>query len=406
MNGRRNDMEQSFIKAKPIVDTLINHGYEAYFVGGSVRDHMLNRPIHDIDIATSATPDIVQSLFKSVIPVGIEHGTVIVVHEGQAYEVTTFRKESKYSDFRRPNEVTFISSLQEDLKRRDFTMNAIAVANNLEIIDPFNGKQDIHNQLIRTVGSPYERFQEDPLRMLRAIRFVAQLNFSIEKETLRAIDEMKPYLAHLSVERIAQEFEKLLLGQASGKALALIAANNVHSFLPCLKGCQAQIEKIAKLPLTYFKKPRECWTLLLFYIQSEPKEFLKAWKRPKRTIKHVETLLHALKQEKSKQWEPYLFYSLGRELSLSYITIYTVINEQSLKDNLEKFKKIYAKLPIKQRKELAVNGNDLVAFTNKKRGPWIKEVLNKIEQSIISGKLHNDKNEIREWVTHWHSQFE
>lgn len=403
MNGWKN-MNQSFIKAKPILNTLTEHGYEAYFVGGAVRDYLLNRPIHDIDIATSATPNIVQALFKNVIPVGIEHGTVIVVHDGVAYEVTTFRKESEYHDFRRPNEVTFISSLQEDLKRRDFTMNAIAVSNNLEIIDPFNGKLDIHNQLIRTVGSPYDRFQEDPLRILRAIRFAAQLNFSVEKETLHAIDEMKSYLEYLSVERIAQEFEKLCLGQASGKALKLIATYNIHCFLPCLKGYRAEIETIAKLSLTRLKEPHECWTLLLFYINHDPKTFLKAWKRPKRMIKKVETLLYSLKREKSKQWDAYLFYSLGWELSLSYITIHTVIHKQSLEVNLRNFHKIYAELPIKQRKDLAINGNDLIDFTNRKRGPWIEEVLTLIEQSIIAGTLRNDKNELREWVSHWHNQ--
>lgn len=399
-------METPFLQAKPILDRLHEHGYEAYFVGGAVRDYILKQPIHDIDIATSATPDAVQAIFSHVIPVGIKHGTVVVVHEGQAYEVTTFRKESDYEDFRRPNEVEFISNLHEDLKRRDFTMNAIAMSRDLEIIDPFDGTKDIHNKLIRTVGSPYERFQEDPLRILRAVRFVAKLDFSIEKETLKAMDEMKTYIAHLSVERITQEFEKLLLGKASQKALKLIADYDIHLYLPGLKNHKAEIETIAKLPLSSVKEPREGWALLLYYVKEKPKPFLKAWKQSNRLIKDVETLLHALNNYQQKPWDPVLFYKLGWDLSLSYIRIFSIMNEQPAEENIEKLKAIYEKLPIKNRNELAVNGNDLIAMTNKNRGPWIKKLLSDIETSIINGKLANDKNEIRKWVLRWHEQSE
>lgn len=117
-------------------------------------------------------------------------------------------------------------------------------------------------------------------------------------------------------------------------------------------------------------------------------------------------MLHALRQEEDLQWKPYFFYSLGRELSLSYVRIYTVIHQQSLKNKLDKFQKVYAKLPIKKRKELAVNGNDLIAFTNRKPGPWVREILNEIEQEIIAGTLENTKTEIRKWVTHWYGPYE
>lgn len=399
-------MEAPFLKAKPILDRLHEHGYEAYFVGGSVRDYILKQPIHDIDIATSAPPDAVQTIFKHVIPVGIKHGTVVVVHEGQAYEVTTFRKESDYEDYRRPNEVEFISNLHEDLKRRDFTMNAIAMSRDLEIIDPFDGTKDIHNKLIRTVGSPYERFQEDPLRILRAVRFVAKLDFSIEKETLKAMDEMKKYIAHLSVERITQEFEKLLLGKANQKALKLIADYDIHLYLPGLKNSKAEIEKIAQLPLSFVKEPREGWALLLYFLNEQPKPFLKEWKQSNKLIKDVETLLNALNNYKKEPWNPFLFYKLGWELSLSYARIVSMMNEQPVDKNIEKLKAIYEKLPIKNRNELAVNGNDVIAMANKKRGPWINQLLTGIEKAIINGKLANDKNEIRKWVLRWHKRSE
>lgn len=398
---------KKFLKAKPIIETLVKNGHEAYFVGGAVRDYLLNRPIHDVDIATSAEPQIVQSLFKNVIPVGIEHGTVMIVCKDEAYEVTTFRKESDYSDFRRPNEVTFISNLHEDLKRRDFTMNAIAMTKHFEIIDPFNGRQDIRDKRIRTVGSPVERFKEDPLRILRAVRFVAQLNFSIERKTLQAIDEMKAYLAHLSIERMAQEFEKLMLSPNGAKALSLIADHSLHLFLPGLKNCQLEIKIIAKHPIRHLKEAREAWALLLYFIDEEPRTFLKMWKRSNQIMKQVEALLHALNRKTSNDpWDPYLFYTLGEELGRSYAILYSIIHRQPVQENMEKFNAIYSQLPIKCRKDLAVDGNDLIAAANKKPGPWIKEALTHVEQLIISGKLNNDKQKIRKWVKHWHNQSE
>lgn len=165
-------MEQVFIKALPVLNTLIEAGHQAYFVGGAVRDSYMKRAIGDVDIATDAAPNEVERLFKRTVDVGKEHGTIIVLWEDETYEVTTFRTESDYQDYRRPSEVHFITSLEEDLKRRDFTINAMAMKTDGELIDYFGGRQDIDHQLIRTVGKPEDRFQEDALRMLRAIRFM------------------------------------------------------------------------------------------------------------------------------------------------------------------------------------------------------------------------------------------
>ncbi len=393
-----------FLKAKPILQTLINAGHDAYFVGGAVRDFLLQRAIHDIDIATSAKPEEIQALFASVIPVGIEHGTVIVVQDGESYEITTFRKESNYTDFRRPSDVTFISSLHEDLKRRDFTMNAIAMTTNLQLIDPFAGQQDIHNMVIRTVGSPAERFQEDPLRILRAIRFVSDLNFSIERKTLRAIDTFKPFLAHLSVERISQEFVKLMLGQANREALTLIANYKINNHLPCLEDTHKEIEQMATLPLSTIEEPREGWSVLLFLLNQNPRTFLKAWKQPNQLIHQVETLLRVL-HDKPHNWEPIKFYRLGWTLSLSFARIYSGIYGGSLAKNISRATEIYNALPIKNRKELTINGNDLISLCNKRPGPWLKEVLQLIEKAVVAGNLKNDENELREWVKEWDSQF-
>lgn len=398
-------MEKVFEAAKPILEKLLEHGHEAYFVGGAVRDSLLGRPIHDVDIATSAKPGEVQMLFKSVIPVGIEHGTVIVVLNGVPYEVTTFRRESEYKDFRRPSQVAFISNLYEDLKRRDFTMNAMAFDYDGKLIDPFNGQKDIENKFIRTVGSPYERFQEDPLRMLRAVRFLSQLNFSLEKETYHTIKKMNAHITHLSVERIAQEFEKLMLGQANNDALQHLVDLGLYLYLPCLEENRKVIEQLSLLNLSILSKAIEAWALLLYYMETEPRKVLKAWKCSNEIMRQVEQLLTELKKDRDKQLDPFQFYQLGHSLSLSYVRLYTIIFGGDLKEHVNTFEKTYEQLPIKERKELAVNGKDFLAMIDKKPGPWLADLLSEIEKAVIYKKVQNDKNTLREWGKNWCNQF-
>ena len=194
-------MTDPFQTAIPVIKKLEDAGYEAYFVGGSVRDFLLKRMINDVDIATSATPDEVKKIFPKTVDIGIEHGTVLVLVNNGAYEITTFRTESEYEDYRRPKEVTFIRNLKDDLQRRDFTMNAIAMDKNRKLIDPFNGHLAIQNKIIQTVGSPSDRFQEDALRMMRAVRFVSQLSFQIEAGTVTALASLVHLLDKIAVER-------------------------------------------------------------------------------------------------------------------------------------------------------------------------------------------------------------
>ncbi len=198
-------------KARQIVDCLIEHGFEAYIVGGCVRDFVLGKEPKDWDITTSATPYQVKSLFPRTIDTGIEHGTVTVMCGKEGYEVTTYRIDGKYEDHRRPTEVTFTASLTEDLKRRDFTINAMAYNDKEGIIDQFNGIEDLKNGVIRCVGNPGERFDEDALRILRAVRFSAQLGFAIEDNTRKAIILQSFFLKDISAERIQVELTKLLV---------------------------------------------------------------------------------------------------------------------------------------------------------------------------------------------------
>lgn len=193
-----------------ILNTLMENGYEAYIVGGCVRDSILGKTPQDWDITTSATPEQTKALFRRTIDTGIEHGTVTVMMDKVGYEVTTYRVDGKYEDHRRPKEVTFTASLSEDLKRRDFTINAMAYNDKEGIVDEFDGMGDLRRGVIRCVGKPQERFDEDALRILRAVRFAAQLDFEIAEDTRQAIREKVEFLRDISAERIQVELTKLI----------------------------------------------------------------------------------------------------------------------------------------------------------------------------------------------------
>ena len=203
-------------KVNMIISTLQTHGYEAYAVGGCVRDSILGRIPDDWDITTSATPLETKQLFKRTFDTGIEHGTITVLIDKEAFEVTTYRVDGKYEDSRHPSEVTFTRSLREDLLRRDFTINAMAYNDAEGLVDIFGGIEDLQNKTIRCVGNARERFGEDALRILRAVRFAAQLGFEIEEETREGIIELAPTLANISAERIQVELIKMLVSPNPG----------------------------------------------------------------------------------------------------------------------------------------------------------------------------------------------
>ena len=207
--------------AECALDSLKSAGYEAYIVGGSVRNMYLAIDAHDYDITTSATPDETKAVFYKypVIETGIRHGTVTVVINGENIEITTYRCESGYSDSRHPDKVEFTRSLEEDLSRRDFTVNALAYDGDDTVVDLFGGVDDIKKRLIRAIGDPYERFNEDALRILRAARFSSVLGFEIEENTFLAMVKCKHLLAKISKERIAEEINKLLCGEYARDAI-------------------------------------------------------------------------------------------------------------------------------------------------------------------------------------------
>ena len=194
-----------------IISTLEHNGFEAWLIGGCVRDFCMGIKPKDYDICTSARPEQIAPLFDKTINTGIEHGTVTVVINSYSVEVTTFRIDSDYTDHRRPDFVIYSGSLTKDLKRRDFSINAMAYHPSRGIMDPYNGRKDIADRIIRTVGDPAERFKEDALRMLRAIRFISRFNFELEHETKNAIQLLANTIQFVSAERILSEINEILL---------------------------------------------------------------------------------------------------------------------------------------------------------------------------------------------------
>lgn len=399
-------MKEEFKEAMPILKALSAHGYKAYFVGGSVRDLLLKRPIGDIDIATSAKPHEVQQIFDKVIPVGIEHGTVMVRHNHESYEVTTFRVDGEYNDFRHPDEVKFVSSIEEDLARRDFTMNAIAMDDEGNLVDPFNGQHAISNAIIETVRCAGERFQEDPLRMMRALRFSSQLGFQVSEKTYEAIVQNKKLLENIAVERIAVEFEKLFQGNDAKKAWHLLINSQMYCHLPVLSRHEDILIKCKELewmPLTDLSE-----AISIFYVikpDVEVEEWVKAWKLSNKVKTKCLRLIkcYHLYKEQEMKW---MVYWLGEENLTPFYRVVKILERHS-ELNLETLEDMHTKLPIHSRKELDLTGDDIKdLFPNLKPGPWIQSFIQNVEYQVVLGNLENKKDVIRKRVQTWNPPVE
>ena len=259
-----------------ILKRLAAEGHDSYLVGGCVRDAVMNRPIHDWDLATSATPVDVARLFPKTVLTGEKFGTVTIVLPECPVEVTTFRTDGEYIDGRRPEDVEFVSNITEDLSRRDFTINAMAESVEGELIDPFGGTEDINKKIIRCVGGPNTRFSEDALRMFRALRFSAALDFTIENETLQAIYAGAGLAGKISAERIRIELEKTLMSPKPEIAGEMIKVGLLEKYFAISGKRPDGLEKIANLP----KEPTIRWCAFCAVLQNT------------KYIKSAEELLH------------------------------------------------------------------------------------------------------------------
>ena len=386
-------MKSRWPEAYKVIVKLENAGFEAYVVGGAVRDFIRNVDANDVDVTTNATPNEVKQLFPHTIDVGIEHGTVLVVLN-ETIEVTTFRSETSYSDYRRPDAVTFVRSLHEDLQRRDFTMNAMALSKSDELIDYFGGREDIENNIIKAVGDPAQRFAEDALRMLRAIRFSAQLNYSLEQETMEAIQSLHHLVAHVSMERVKVELEKIWISNFVGNGMHLFVSSNLADNFPgewetyrnCWKGFSS------------FGNTANGWAFFaIMQAPTEVESILSYYKCSNAEKAHVKQVLGALKQLEKGCWSLYNFFQFTEEVLVAVASYARQLLNIEVIYTEEIIQQIKATLPISSTKEIVVNGNDLMEWAKKKRGPWIRDAMEKITVMIVNGKLVNDRTEIMEW---------
>ncbi|MCX8721117.1 MULTISPECIES: CCA tRNA nucleotidyltransferase [unclassified Lactobacillus] len=387
-----NDLPQIFVAAFPVLEKLEEAGFEAYFVGGSIRDLLLKRHIHDIDIASSAYPEEVKRLFPKTIDTGIKHGTVTVLYNGSSYEITTFRTESGYQDFRRPDHVTFVRSLKEDLKRRDFTINALAMNTKGEIVDLFNGLDDLHHHLIKAVGDPLERFHEDALRMMRAVRFMSQLQFDLEGQTEEAIRQLHYLLPKISIERIRDEFVKMGTGPNSRKAFAVFLDTKLSEGAPDFAGKK---DLLAIYPSLKFDPILESslWAVIIILLKianNEIGQFMRDWKNSNAMTSKVEKIVDLFDLLSERAPTDYELFEAGKETLLNTIDVAQIlgqpINSEALVDR-------YMALPIKSSSELVIDGRFLIA-AGVNPGPKLGELLTDIKKKVIAGELENSREAI------------
>ncbi|EJE98469.1 CCA tRNA nucleotidyltransferase [Liquorilactobacillus mali] len=379
-----------FQKARIILEKIHNAGFEAYFVGGSVRDTLLGLPLHDVDIATSAYPAEIKQIFRKTVDTGIEHGTVTVLDHGDDYEVTTFRTESTYQDYRRPDSVQFVRSLKDDLKRRDLTINALALSLNGEIIDLFGGLEDLKKGLIKAVGNPNERYHEDALRMMRTVRFASQLDFEIETTTLEAVTNNAHLLEKIAVERINVEWIKLLLGKNPKKGIVGFLDTKLFVYCPLFNTMEQVLKTMLSLEQLHFSDDVAAWTLFCYLALNDHKQIrklLKAWKCSNELIANVQSCFSALELLKTNQFNAWNLYTLGLP---AFETANLVANMLGFARDIAAIQSNYESLPIKNKKELAVNGGNLIKDLQFTPGPLLGKVLAEIEKQVVCGKLKNE----------------
>lgn len=421
-------------EVEEIIEHLNNAGYEAYVVGGCVRDSIMEKAPHDWDICTSATPEVVKSLFSHTTDYGMKHGTITVFADKEGYEITTFRAETDYSDHRHPDTVEFVTDLNSDLSRRDFTINALAYNNESQLIDMFNGLDDIRNQIIRCVGNADERFKEDALRILRALRFAATLGFDIEDKTSEAIHYNVHLLKYIAEERKRDELMKLLGGNYITKILleySDVIAEVIPEIQPCVGFNQnnryhcydvyehmvhavengiTPIEKFALL-IHDIGKPH-CYTedekgghfyghpAISEEMAKDVVSHLKFDNDSKKTILEL-VKYHDIEIPITKKSVLKLLNRLGEERALQLMDVkladilaHAPGTQDALIEKWKIFNRLLGEVLVEEdcfsRKKLAVNGNDIKALCVAE-GPEIGQIIQTLMDEITSEQIANEK---------------
>ena len=378
---------KALMAALHVITQLEQAGYEAVFVGGAVRDELLGRAFHDIDVATSALPEDVKRVFQKTIDVGIEHGTVLVLVDGEGIEVTTYRTETTYSDGRRPDDVLFVRELREDLQRRDFTMNALAKRANGDIIDYYNGQADLQQHVIRAVGEPAARFEEDALRMLRAIRFAAQLGFTIEPVTFNAIQQHAQKLTAISIERVQAEFDKMFVAPHVATGIHYLVESTLAAHLE--GHFEAEQWRHVICDTTDI-----AWAYFAICSNMDATAIGKAYRlsnKQKHFIRDVQYLVAA------PCWDVMDYFRYDIAVLQAANDVKKWRNVPAL--TAEAIVQAKQALPIQQKEELVVNGQHFMMWRDATRGPWLKEALAQLLEAVVRGDVPNDIEHIKEWYS-------
>lgn len=355
-------------KALEVLKIFESHGYEAYIVGGYVRDTLIGKKTLDIDICTSATPKEIIKIFDQVQVSDFSYGSVVILYKNIKFDVTTFRKDIKYEDNRKPIKIKYITNLKDDLLRRDFTINTLCINSKGEIIDLLNAKIDLENKLIKTVSNPKNKIKQDSLRILRAIRFATILDFDIEDKTKKAITKYGHLLRKLSVNRKKEELTKIFScpNKEKGRRLLLELKLDKH------------------LGLNNLDKITLCDDIIGIWSQLEITEDYPFTKLEKENISKIKELLNY------SEIDEYTLYQYGLYIS-------TVVYDIKNKDKLILNEK-YRNLPIYNSQEIDISPLEIATILDKKPGSYLKEIIKDIEKQIVYGNIENKKEIITKYI--------
>lgn len=354
-------------KAIEILNIFYEHGYDAYIVGGYPRDNLLGIDTNDIDICTNAKPIDIINIFNMDSVNDVRYGAIKVIYKNSLFDIATFRKDIKYENNRKPIKIKYISYLKNDLIRRDFTINTMCIDRNGNLIDYLNGKKDLEDKIIKTVGNPKYKIKEDSLRILRAIRFATILNFDIDKVTLDYIKKYAYLVENLSSMRKKEELNKIFLSKNKERGRKLLinygidkylGINNLGSIILCddIIGVWSQIDFSIEYPFTKLEKD----------------------------------MIKKIREALVLDFDKYLVYKYGLYIS-------TVVG--SIKNiNLKVINDIYNSLKIYSRKDICVDGMTIANSINLKPGNYLKDIFDDIEKQILGDKLDNDREKIIEYV--------
>jgi tRNA nucleotidyltransferase (CCA-adding enzyme) len=404
-----------------LLERLVNAGYSAYLVGGCVRDGVLGRPMKDIDIATSAKPDRVMQLFPQAIPTGLQHGTVTVPLKHYVYEITTFRAESDYADGRRPNLVTFVEDIVADLERRDFTINAMALGLNGQLMDPFGGLNDLREGILRAVGNPSERFREDALRMLRCVRIAAEYQLRIDDNTWREVMLGASRLKWIAMERVYIEMERMIGGNDPYRALQLLSESELLHY------CKEPLSIPSSLGIDPTEDAANClihlgdlqelqarWALWFLRMDVAPEHVRHIGRLLRMPSIHIYAIAGIVQFHRSLRSQiPNLSQDIWILSTIKSAKPHTQawlrIASLCQQDAIFRWAMPYIQyghdwlegMPVTMLSELKVNGSLILQMTGRKGGPWLSVILQRLLEEAATGRCPNSTEQLLERASYF-----